>query len=188
MFANVKPTSAERDAVRPGDDIVSTAEVVMDRGFTVPGTPAEAWPWLVQLGKWRAGWYLPRSIERFIPRKRRAIRHIEALWQNLAVGEMIPDYGGRKETFELVAKDLNRSLVYTSRRGRVHITWSIYLTSTLDAGPGGYTRVHLRLRLGPVRRKWLAESAGELIDVLTIAGLAVGLSERLRGSDEAPTL
>ena len=39
--------------------------------------------------------------------------------------------------------------------------------------------VHLRLRLAPVRRVWLAESLGGLVDALTVAGLAAGLRERL---------
>ncbi len=43
------------------------------------------------------------------------------------------------------------------------------------AAPG----VQLRLRLAPVRRKWLAETAGGLIDLVTIAGLAAGLKERI---------
>jgi hypothetical protein len=42
--------------------------------------------------------------------------------------------------------------------------------------------VHLRLRLGPVRRKWLTRTAGEFIDALTIAGMAAGLKERLTDS------
>jgi hypothetical protein len=33
--------------------------------------------------------------------------------------------------------------------------------------------------MGPVRRKWLAGTAGELVDFLTIAGMAAGLKERL---------
>lgn len=44
---------------------------------------------------------------------------------------------------------------------------------------GAGTRVHLRLRLGPVRRKWLANSVGEVFDLVTIAGMAAGLRERL---------
>jgi hypothetical protein len=44
--------------------------------------------------------------------------------------------------------------------------------------------VHLRLRLGPVRRPWLARTAGEFIDALTIAGLAAGLKERLADHEE----
>lgn len=41
------------------------------------------------------------------------------------------------------------------------------------------TRIHLRLRLGSVRRKWLVNTAGELVDILTIAVMAAGLRERL---------
>jgi hypothetical protein len=37
----------------------------------------------------------------------------------------------------------------------------------------------LRLRLHPVKRGRLATTAGELLDVLTVAGMAVGLRERL---------
>ena len=39
--------------------------------------------------------------------------------------------------------------------------------------------MHLRLRLAPVRRVWLAESVGELFDAITVAGMAAGLRERL---------
>ena len=56
----------------------------------------------------------------------------------------------------------------------MHVSWAITLT---PAGPG--TRVHLRLRLGPVRRVRLAETLGGLFDALTIAGMAAGLRERL---------
>src|ERR1700722_5204720 len=50
----------EKRAARPGDALVAPADVVMDRAFTVPGPVEQVWPWLVQLGKRRAGWYLPR--------------------------------------------------------------------------------------------------------------------------------
>jgi hypothetical protein len=47
--------------------------------------------------------------------------------------------------------------------------------------------VHLRLRLGPVRRRWLARTAGEFVDALTIAAMAAGLRERLEHeSDDQP--
>jgi len=46
----------------------------MDHVFTVAAPPAAVWPWLVQLGKKRAGWYLPAAAERFLPPGRRAAR------------------------------------------------------------------------------------------------------------------
>ena len=173
VFAAVEPTPAEWAAPRPGDGLVA-ADVVMDRAFTVPGPPQTVWPWIVQLGKHRAGWYLPASVERFVPRARRAARRVEDRWQHLAVGDVIPDYGGADATFTVALIDAPHPLVYTSDRGRVHVSWVI----TLEPADGG-TRVRLRLRLGPVRRKRLAEHGGGLLDLLTIAGMAAGLRERL---------
>ena len=92
-------------------------------------------------------------------------------------GDSIPDYGGRDETFEVALIDRPNVVVYTSQRGRVSLTWSIVLRPASDRG--GATRVLLRLRMAPVKRVWLAKSAGELLDLLTIAGMAAGLRERL---------
>lgn len=172
---SVDATPAERAARRPGDELVRPADVVMDRGFDVPAPPEAVWPWLVQLGKRRAGWYLPRRLERFVPVARRGLRRIEPRWQLLAVGDVIPDYGGRDETFEVAELEPGRCIVYSSRRGSVRLTWSI----SLQVDGAGATRVLLRLRMAPVRRKWLARTAGELLDLLTIAGMAAGLRERV---------
>ncbi|MFC0438481.1 SRPBCC family protein [Kutzneria buriramensis] len=171
----VRATLAERAEPRPGDDLVAPADVVMDRGFTVEAPPEAVWPWLAQLGKRRAGWYLPRRVERLLPPRRRALRRLDPRWTNLRVGDVIPDYGGRDETFEVAAVDPPRSLVYTSRRGHTLVSWSITLR---PAGSG--TRVLLRLRLAPVRHRRLAETLGEFFDFATIAGMAAGLRERLK--------
>ena len=45
----------------------------------------------------------------------------------------------------------------------------------------GGSRVHLRFRIAGVRRVWLLRSGGELMDLLTVAGLAGGLRERVIG-------
>lgn len=181
MFGSVTATPAERGARRPGDDLVAPADVVMDRAFTAPTPPEVVWPWLVQLGKRRAGWYLPASLERFVPRGRRALRHLDPQWQGLSVGDVIPDYGGPHETFRVATLDPPHSLVYTSSRGHTHLTWSITLVPTGAAA----TRVCLRLRMAPVRRVWLASTLGELVDALTVAGMAAGLNERLRSTPTA---
>lgn len=176
------PTADEVRRSAPGDDLVPAAAVVMDRGFSVPAPPAEVWPWLVQLGKARAGWYLPRRVERLLPVSRRALRRIEPRWQGLRVGDVVPDYGGPHETFEVARIDPPAHLVYRSRRGRTELSWSISLASETSANGDPGTRVHLRLRLGPVRHRWLAHTGGELLDLLTVAGMAAGLVERVRST------
>jgi hypothetical protein len=179
VFAAVSATPAEVAAARPGDEVVPRADVVMDRGFDLPAPPEQAWPWLVQLGKRRAGWYLPRAVERLVPPSRRAARRVLPQWQRLAVGDVVPDWGGADATFEVLEIAPEQHLVYGSTRGRTRLTWAIVLTPQSTEAHVRGTRVHLRLRLAPVRRVRLAESVGGLVDALTVAGLAAGLAERL---------
>jgi hypothetical protein len=169
-----RATAAERAAVLPGDELVR-ADVVMDRGFDLAAPPEEVWPWLVQLGKRRAGWYLPATVERLVPRRRRALRHLELRLLEHEVGDVIPDWGGADATFTLAATDPTRTLLYTSRRGSTDLTWCLRLTPVA----AGATRLHLRLRLGPVRHRRLASTFGGAVDALTVAGLAAGLRERV---------
>ena len=183
MFASVEASEAEKDAGRPGDALVEPADVVMDRAFTVKAPPEAVWPWLVQLGKGRAGWYLPRAAERFVPGSRRAARFLNPAWLHLEAGDVIPDYGGRSATFQVAQITAPSALVYRSRRGRTSLTWSLALESV--SGEPGRTRVFLRLRMAPVRHQLLARTAGELVDRLTVAGMAAGLAERLHDQEAA---
>jgi hypothetical protein len=181
-FASVAPRPGETLAALPGDDLLPHADVVMDRAFSLRASPADVWPWLVQLGKGRAGWYLPRSVDRLVPPSRRALRRVDPRWQDLDVGDVVPDYGGKHETFTVAAIDRRRTLLYTSRRGHTEVTWVLFLTPE-DDGHGPRTRVHLRLRLGPVRHVRAAERLGGAFDLLTVAGLAAGLRERVEVPD-----
>jgi hypothetical protein len=171
-----RPSTEERAAVLVGDDVVTPADVVMDRAFTVEASPETVWPWLVQLGKGRAGWYLPAPVERIVPRSRRGIRHLDPRFLGLAVGDVVPDWGGADATFTVVSIEPPTHLLYGSTRGRAVLTWGLFLSEA----PGGATRVHLRLRLAQVRHRILAKSAGGLLDLVTVMGLAAGLRERLR--------
>ena len=63
--SRVAPTPDEVARPLPGDDLVPHATTVMDRALTLPAPPEAVWPWLVQLGKRRAGWYLAWPGERW---------------------------------------------------------------------------------------------------------------------------
>ncbi|MDO9380114.1 MAG: hypothetical protein Q7T56_14805 [Nocardioidaceae bacterium] len=174
-LADVAPSAAEVAATLPGDEVVAAPDVVMDRAFDVAAEPEVVWPWLEQLGKRRAGWYLPRTVERLVPPGRRAARHLDDRWR-LRVGQVVPDWGGRDATFEVVRVEPPTALVYRSRRGATELTWALVLTPGRSPAT---TRVHLRLRLSPVAHVRLAEAVGGSFDLLTVAGLAAGLRERV---------
>ena len=105
------------------------ADVVMDRAFDLPAPPEQVWPWFLQLGKKRAGWYFPRWVERFEPPSRRGLRRLDpALVDEVHVGHVIPDWGGRDATFEVAILEPPHALVHTTQRGRTAGSWAIVLT------------------------------------------------------------
>ena len=171
----VSPQPEETSASMPGDALVPDAQVQMDRGFDLSVPPEQVWPWLNQLGKNRAGWYLPGWLERFVPPRGRALRRIEPSLQCVAPGDVIDDWGGKDATFEIVAHEPPSTIVHRSTRGNLRISWLISVRPLHDQR----SRVHLRFRIAGVRRVWLVETFGELLDLLTVAGLAAGLRERV---------
>jgi hypothetical protein len=69
-------TSRERAATLPGDGLIPGERGITTMATTIAAPPEAVWPWLVQLGKRRAGWYLPARLERLVPARRRALRHL----------------------------------------------------------------------------------------------------------------
>lgn len=170
----VRPTAAERAAVLPGDDLLEPADVVMDRAFSLDAPPEAVWPWVAQLGKGRGGWYFPGLVERLLPRRGRGLRHVDPALVDLSAGDVVPDWGGRDASFTVAEVQPPSHLLYRSLRGHTEFTWVLHLT---PVGPG--TRLHLRLRMAPVRHDRIAAVAGGAVDLATIAALAVGLRERV---------
>lgn len=163
-----------------GDEIVPEPTIVFDRTRTIAAPPEAIFPWLLQLGKRRAGWYLPGRLERtLIPPGRRAARAIEPRWQDLAVGERIPDYGGRDAELEVALLSPPSALVYSSERaGGTRFSWALLLEP--EAGDG--TSVHLRFRGGLRSTGWrlrVLEPLGDLFDRVTSELMLDGLAERV---------
>jgi len=99
----VDPAEAARDL--PGDDLVEAPTVVDTRGLTIDAPPEAVWPWLVQMGFGRAGWY---SYDRLDMRGASAERIVPE-WQDLEVGGILPTHPGGG--FEVRALEPGRSLV-----------------------------------------------------------------------------
>jgi hypothetical protein len=187
-------TAADLVARLPGDELVARPDFVVDRAVGLPASPAAVWPWLVQLGKERAWWYLPAWAERFVwARDKRGARRIVPELQGLAVGDEVPDWGPGDPVFRVAQLDPAHALVYHSLRQRsnrwrwpepdtprppdcLEFSWGLVLAPL----PGGGARLHIRLRAAGVgRARQLIELGGGLIDYATIVLLFSGLRERL---------
>ncbi len=92
-------------ATYPGDDLVADPFIKLTYTIEVVATPAEIWPWLVQLGYHRGGWYIDTWWDRFaqvqvwprlVPKEARgtykpAAEEVLPQFQGLQVGDTIPD-------------------------------------------------------------------------------------------------
>jgi hypothetical protein len=174
MFKHILPTSEDTSMSLPGDDMIKNPSMSIDSAFELSASPAEVYPWFVQLGKQRAGWYFTRFTEKFFLPSARGIHYIEQKWQNLKVGDRIPDYG-KDGYFDCFYLEENRAIGYTSTRGKVTMTWVLTFWKS-ETG----TRVIIRLRAtGFKSHNSFFMTIGKFIDRLTISWLAAGLRERV---------
>ncbi len=176
----------------PGDALVPDATHVIDRAATLPAPAEQVWPWIVQLGKGRAGWYFPRWVELAVPPSRRGLRRIDPALQHLAVGDEHPDWGPGDPVLRVAELDAGNAIAYHSLRDRRRghrwpvtgsenddgvfaMSWTLALT---DASPGT-SRLHLRLRLRTGPGPLPTAELGGLFDWATVELLFAGLRERL---------
>jgi hypothetical protein len=96
---------AETEGSLPGDELVPEPTVSDTRGITIDAPPAAVWPWLLQLGYGRGGWYSYDQLDM----KGRSADTILPEHQSLAVGDIVPtDPAGG---FEVKVLDPERALV-----------------------------------------------------------------------------
>jgi hypothetical protein len=80
---------AELRAALPGDEPDLAATYQIQHAVTIHATPARIWPWLVQLGEDRAGFYSYDALERLAGLHVRNADRVHPEWQSLAVGDTV---------------------------------------------------------------------------------------------------
>lgn len=79
-------TPAEASAPMPGDDLVPSAQYRTTRAVTIDAPPWAVWPWLVQVGCGRAGFYSDDLLDNL---GRPSARYVRLDWQPLEVGQWV---------------------------------------------------------------------------------------------------
>jgi hypothetical protein len=177
-------TPGEREEKLPGDALVTEPTWVTDFATDIAATPAEVWPWLVQIGFGRAGWYT------WFPLDNGGIASADRIrpeLQGLAVGDVIPDGGRAAEGYgmwRVRELDRERALVLHSRRnpvdgkeiepgaeaGQSFIDCS-WVFALLETAPGK-TRLRVRVRARLQGSAWIAP-------VARVAKLLFGLGDNV---------
>jgi hypothetical protein len=149
------PKADDEKASLPGDELLSDASAQVTHSITIMAPQEAVWPWLVQMGCSRAGFY---SIDLIDNGGQPSAHEIHPDWQAVHVGQVFPAAPGSSEGFEVLAiepeKSLvlgglfdvrgNRQLPFRSARPEDywHVTWSF----VLEPESATSTRLHVRAR------------------------------------------
>ena len=80
-------TPVERTAAMAGDALIVRPHFVATRAITIDAPPHAVWPWIVQMGYDRAGWY---SYDLLDNHGRHSAERIEPRWQHVHTGDPVP--------------------------------------------------------------------------------------------------
>jgi hypothetical protein len=82
-------TAAERAMTLPGDQFVPAAHYRIDHGITINAPTTAVWPWLIQIGQDRGGFYSYSRLENAIGARVNNADRIVPEWQSRRVGELV---------------------------------------------------------------------------------------------------
>ncbi len=149
------PEALENERPLAGDELLSDAAAQLTHGITIAAPPSRIWPWLVQMGCRRAGWY---SLDVLDNGGERSAREIHPELQDVRVGDVLPATPDGASGFEVLRVEPERALILgglydvaadqqrafgASRPARYwHVTWAFVL-EPIDAST---TRLHVRAR------------------------------------------
>jgi hypothetical protein len=152
-------TAQEQRQPLAGDELLPEATAMTTHAITVVGLAAEVWPWLVQMGWGRAGWYTYRWVDRLLfPANGPSADRILPEHQRLREGDRVPDGPPnvdcwftveRLEPGRLLVLRSTRHLPASWRRRGLRMAW--IWSWQLDESTPGRTRViqRSRMRLDP---------------------------------------
>lgn len=138
-----------------GDELLPDAALQLTHSIDVAATPEAIWPWLVQMGCGRAGFY---SYDFLDNGNERSAREVHPELQGVVVGDVLPATPENDDGFEVLRLDAPRALVLgglfdSQTRDQLpfdhkrpdeysHVTWAFVL-DPLDARS---TRLTVRAR------------------------------------------
>ena len=173
-------TNAEVARAMPGDDVVKFPTFNATRGVTIQTRPEEIWPWLLQIGVTRAGWY---SYDLFDNLGKPSAERIIPELQHVAVGDVIPMSPDGKQGLRVKDFEANQWMLWWDNKGDSTWYWGLYPQD--DSQTRLITRVRMHYR-------WLKPSIlfsllVEFTDIAMMRKCMLGIKQRAeRASSQTP--
>jgi len=164
---------SESERVLPGDDLVEAPSFVATRAVTVHAPAERIWPWLLQLGHTRAGWYSYDLVDNLA---RPSAASILGEFQDLGPGDLVPVSPDGQIGFRVAAMEPPLWMLWTDEAGRLSFAWSLQPTE-------GGTRLITRIRM---RYTWrwplvLWEAVVDAGDFPMMRQCMLGIRDRVEG-------
>jgi len=109
----------------PGDELDTNPAFLATRAITIDGTPEKIWPWLIQMGYTRAGYYGYDLLENVgSPRGMQSATTILPEFQGFEVGDAVPISPTSGMIFHAI--EPNQYLIWSGETGGGCFTWALY--------------------------------------------------------------
>jgi hypothetical protein len=164
----------------PGDDLLHGAAFCATRAITIDAAPEDVWPWLVQVGFGRAGFY---SYDWADNLGRPSATTLLPQYQDVQVGDLaapMADPANDATAFRVVQSDPPRTLVWA----KPDSTWSWALMPVGDRGTRLVTRLRAQYRTTPFLPVTVALM--ELGDFPMMRRMLLGIAQRASTSSTSP--
>ena len=165
----------EISASLPGDELVLSPNIGYTRGISVNASPEQIYPWIVQIGAEKGGWYSYEWFETNVLRCQNTnADRIHEEWQGLKVGDkvkMCPDEN-MPPAYLVARMDPDQAIVLGHQDGDKWVeVWQFVLVPQQD----GSTRLVIRSRSEMGGWFWNVMRPGEFI---MMRGMVLGIRER----------
>ena len=140
----------------PGDELIARPKAEATNVVIIDAPPEAVWPWLVQMGRGRGGWYSHDALDN--DGEPSATEIVPAL-QSVRVGDVLPASADRRYGFTIQVLDPPRAFVLgalydTAHESELPMTgdrpeqfWQSTWAFTLEAIEGRRTRLWVRVRV-----------------------------------------
>jgi len=158
----------------PGDELVPRPMFNATRAITIAAPPEQIWPWLVQAGVTRAGWYSYDLLDNLgRPSAQRIIPEL----QHLAPGDVVPMSPDGKQGMDVLSLEAPTSMVWSSP---AETSWTWQLDPRSDGTTRLITRIRSRMTARP--RSIAFYVVVEIADIWMMRRMLLNLRDRAERS------
>ncbi|BCY17372.1 hypothetical protein hrd7_12210 [Leptolinea sp. HRD-7] len=164
-------TDEEISRPMPGDDIVAAPTFNATRAVTVNAPPRDIFPWIVQMGVTRAGWYSYDLLDNL---GRPSARTILPECQPIKIGDLIPMSPDGKHGVHVKDFKPDEWILWWNKNRKTSWVWGFYPVTETQ------TRLVTRVRVkyNPLSLDFIFDLLIEFCDIIMMRKCMLGIKER----------